>query len=69
MALFKAINETLIRGESLPIKNRDQFLVGNWKGHRECHVAPDWLLIYRVNEELMEIEYVRTGSHTDLFKE
>ncbi len=67
MALFKHINELLMAGEQLPVKNRDHILTGNWKGHRECHIEPDWLLIYRVNEVEKEIEYVRIGSHSDLF--
>ncbi|MCP4415497.1 MAG: type II toxin-antitoxin system YafQ family toxin, partial [Chloroflexi bacterium] len=40
---------------------------GNWKGHRECHIEPDWLLIYRLNEIEKEIEFVRMGTHSDLF--
>ncbi|VAW40962.1 mRNA interferase YafQ [hydrothermal vent metagenome] len=67
MALFKHVNELLVAGEQLPVKNRDHILTGNWKGHRECHIEPDWLLIYRVNEVEKEIEYVRMGSHSDLF--
>ncbi|VAW31559.1 mRNA interferase YafQ, partial [hydrothermal vent metagenome] len=58
MALFKHVNELLVAGEQLPVKNRDHILTGNWKGHRECHIEPDWLLIYRVNEVEKEIEYV-----------
>ena len=67
MALFKQINELLVAGKQIPIKNRDHILTGNWNGHRECHIEPDWLLIYRVNEAEKEIEYVRMGSHSDLF--
>ncbi len=67
MALFKQINERLIAGEQLPVKHRDHILTGNWKGHRECHIEPDWLLIYRLNEVEKEIEYVRMGTHSDLF--
>jgi mRNA interferase YafQ len=67
MALFKHVNELLVAGEQLPVKNRDHILTGNWNGHRECHIEPDWLLIYRVNEVEKEIEYVRMGSHADLF--
>lgn len=67
MALFKQINELLILGEPLPAKNRDHLLAGNWKDHRECRIEPDWLLIYRVNEAEKEIEYIRMGSHSELF--
>lgn len=45
---------------------RDHALIGNWKGFRECHIQPNWLLIYRVEEN--ELQLARTGSHADLFK-
>ncbi|MCP4370797.1 MAG: type II toxin-antitoxin system YafQ family toxin [Deltaproteobacteria bacterium] len=48
-------------------KEQRPFLSGNWGGHRECHISPDWLLIYKVNEDEKLIEYVRTGSHSELF--
>lgn len=64
---LKAISEMLENGETLPDKNKDHLLTGNWKGHRECHIEPDWLLIYRKNEEEKVIEFIRTGSHSDLF--
>lgn len=67
MSLFKTINETLIRGEKLPEKHRDHALIGNWRGHRDCHIEPDWILIYRIHEDEKEIEYVRMGSHAELF--
>lgn len=46
-------------------KHRDHVLTGNWTGHRECHIEPDWLLIYKIDEETLQL--VRTGSHTELF--
>ncbi len=64
---FKHINAHLVAGKVLSVKHKDHFLTGNWKGHRECHIQPDWLLIYRVYEIKKEIEYVRMGSHSDLF--
>jgi len=64
---FKAIHELLIAGKSLPAKYKDHFLIGDWVNHRECHLEHDWLLIYRINEEEQLIEYVRMGSHADLF--
>lgn len=67
MTKFRAIHEALITGKPLRNENRDHKLTGNWKNHRECHIEPDWLLIYRVNEQRKEIEYVRMGSHADLF--
>jgi len=67
MRLFKDINALLIAGKPLPKKNRDHNLSGNWSEHRECHLNPDWLLIYRIDEDEKVIEYVRTGSHSELF--
>ena len=67
MRLFKDIDALLIGGKPLPKKNRDHNLSGNWSEHRECHINPDWLLIYRVDENEKVIEYVRTGSHSELF--
>lgn len=56
----------LARGETLPASYRDHALTGNWKGHRECHIAPDWLLLYLAYEDALVLTLVRTGSHTDL---
>jgi len=67
MQLFKDIDALLTAGKPLPKKNKDHNLSGNWNGHRECHIEPDWLLIYRVNEDEMVVEYARTGSHSELF--
>ena len=53
-------------GSPLPDKHRDQPLSGNWSGSRDCHMEPDWLLIYRVDEECLFLE--RTGTHSDLFR-
>ncbi len=51
----------------LPVKNRDHALTGSWKGYRECHIMPDWLLIYKVEKTLELLQLVRTGSHSELF--
>jgi mRNA interferase YafQ len=64
---LKAVLDFLIEGKELPAKNKDHFLSGNWSGYRECHIEPDWLLIYRVNENEKLLELVRLGSHSDLF--
>jgi mRNA interferase YafQ len=53
--------------DALPPTNRDHILTGNYREHRECHIEPDWLLIYRVDEDDETIILVRTGSHSDLF--
>ena len=60
-----AVIELLAEGARLPTKYRDHNLTGNWQGCRECHVEPDWLLIYEINDNSLFLE--RTGSHSDLF--
>lgn len=64
---LQAIVEKLRNGEELPPVNRDHALTGNWANHRECHIAPDWLLIYQIHEDILILELTRTGSHSDLF--
>lgn len=63
---LKEILASLIEGNKLPEKNRDHKLAGNFGKCRECHIESDWLLIYKVEGE--EIFFVRTGTHSDLFK-
>lgn len=65
--LLDNIIRTLARDEKLPDKNKDHELTGDWVGHRECHILPDWLLIYRIEDDLLVLTLVRTGSHSDLF--
>lgn len=57
----------LASGQSLPEKYKDHQLIGNYTGYRECHIAPDWLLIYKIEEEILYLTLSRTGTHTDLF--
>lgn len=57
----------LAMGETLPEKNRDHGLTGDWTGHRECHILPDWLLIYRIEGNVLVLTLTRTGTHSDLF--
>lgn len=63
---FKQFIEDLMQGRELTAKQRDHVLVGQYRGSRECHVEPDWLLIYELT--LTELILVRTGTHADLFK-
>ena len=63
---LEAILNLLIEGSPLPERNRDHNLGGNWSSYRECHVEPDWLLIYRVDGESLIL--VRLGSHSELFR-
>lgn len=67
MDLLKKIITTLSMGEVLPKKNKDHALSGNWIGHRECHIQSDWLLIYRIDEDVMVLTLARTGAHNKLF--
>jgi len=64
--LFNVI-EILQRREKLPPEKKDHSLAGNYKGYRECHIRADFLLIYKVNAEILELVLFRTGSHSDLF--
>lgn len=57
----------LISGEELPKKNRDHSLSGDYEGFRECHISPDWLLIYSREVTIKIITLVRTGTHSDLY--
>lgn len=57
----------LSNGEKLPEAMRDHELSGNYRNHRECHLEPDWLLIYRIDSGELTLTAVRTGSHTELF--
>lgn len=65
--LLETVIATLALGEPLPDKNKDHALTGNWIGHRECHILPDWLLIYRIKEEVLILTLARSGTHSDLF--
>ena len=67
MALLDDVVTKLSLGETLPPKYRDHALKGNWKGFRECHVAPDWLLIYRYEDDVLVLILQGTGTHSDLF--
>lgn len=64
---LNAIVDQLAAGRPLPDKNRDHALTGDYIGFRECHIRPDWLLVYRVDGEDLILFLFRTGSHTDLF--
>ena len=67
ITLLKQIVYKLANGEQLPIQNRDHELTNNWFGHRECHIQPDWILIYRIESDVLVLTLSRTGSHSDLF--
>jgi mRNA interferase YafQ len=63
---LKKVLGLLINEEQLPQSCKDHRLIGNFKGRHECHIEPDWLLIYKITESIIIFE--RTGSHADLFR-
>lgn len=65
LARIKAVIDLLLKESPLPPKNRDHQLGGNWSGHRDCHIEPDWILIYKRLDDELRLE--RTGTHADLF--
>ena len=62
-----AVIDTLASGEMLAPKYRDHDLSGDYKGCRECHIEPDWLLVYKVYQDMLILRLIRTGTHSDLF--
>ena len=67
ISLLDKLVDMLQEGLPLPPKHKDHALKGNWNGFRECHIAPDWLLIYRYEENVLILVLQRTGTHSDLF--
>ncbi len=65
--LMEAVLSILCDEQPLPQKYSDHALTGNSIGHRECHITPDWLLIYKIEEEELLLTLTRTGTHSDLF--
>jgi len=61
------IIKKLADGEMLDERYRDHSLTGNFSGYRECHIAPDWLLVYKINNSELLLLLARTGSHSELF--
>lgn len=67
ISLLADVIKKLADGEELPQKNKDHALVGDFDGCRECHITPDWLLIYEINKGELVLYLTRTGTHSDLF--
>lgn len=67
LEVLKEVLAMLMTGERLAPKFKDHHLRGAWKGRRECHIRPDWLLIYKIDRKQNLIFFERTGSHVDLF--
>ena len=68
MNLLDDVLQTLVEEKPLDPKHRDHALIGNYAGFRECHILPDWLLIYAVDKGNLILTATRTGSHSDLFE-
>jgi len=66
IVLLDNLIKLIAKGEKIPDELQDHPLIGVWKGARECHIAPDWLLIYYLGDE--KVTFSRTGSHSELFK-
>jgi mRNA interferase YafQ len=62
---LEEVVNTLLDGEALPARSHPHPLRGDWAGHWDCHVAPDWILLYRITAKALVL--VRTGSHAELF--
>ena len=66
ISLLADIIKKLANGEKLVAKNKDHALTGNFAGKRECHITPDWLLIYEIYDNRLILFLSRTGTHSDL---
>ncbi|MBT9774923.1 type II toxin-antitoxin system mRNA interferase toxin, RelE/StbE family [Clostridium sp. MCC353] len=67
ISLLNTVIEILANGETLSEKYRDHTLSGNFAGCRECHITPDWLLVYELSDVELLLYLTRTGTHSDLF--
>ena len=67
MEHLRDVVNALANEQKLDEKYRDHRLAGNYNGFRECHVEPDWFLVYRINQDALELFLFRTGTHSDLF--
>lgn len=67
LKLLENVLSLLVKGETLPQEYSDHPLIGNYAGVRACHIKPDWLLIYKIDDNGLTVIAMRTGSHSDLF--
>lgn len=68
ISLMDSLVDKLLQGIPLEEKYQDHALKGNWSGFRECHIQPDWLLIYLVEDDILTLTLIDIGTHADLFK-
>ena len=67
LRLLKEVIDILSKGEELSPKYKDHYLQGNYVGFKECHIKPDWLLVYKIDNNILVLTLSRIGTHTDLF--
>ena len=67
ISLLDEVVRRLAAGERLPEKYHDHALQGKWNGCRDCHILPDWILIYKIDQGVLTLLLCETGSHSDLF--
>lgn len=65
---LQVVLDLLVQQKTLPEKYCDHALIGNYIGYRECHIRPDWLLIYKVEDDILTLTLTRTGSHSELYR-
>lgn len=65
--LLENVLDILCAEQILPSKHKDHPLSGKYQGHRECHITPDWLLIYKIDQGILTLTLTRTGTHSDFF--
>ena len=65
---LKKVVRLLVEEQLLPDFYRDHSLAGDWSGYRDCHIEPDWLLLYKIDRDEKILTLARTGTHSDLFK-
>ena len=68
LSLLDDVVDTLRQGKQLDAKYRDHESNGKFKGFRECHIKPDWLLVYLIENDILTLTLVDTGTHSDIFK-
>ena len=68
LKLLKEVIDILSKGEELSSKYKDHYLQGDYSGFKECHIKPDWLLVYKIDNNVLVLTLSRTGTHSDLFQ-
>jgi len=69
MNLFKEVVDMLLDGKLLPPRYNDHPLKGNRRGYRDCHILPDWVLIYKLEKDILTLTLFETGTHSDILND